>query len=48
MLLGNLVQIPGWVFLAAAVLALGQLWGELPPISPPASRASSPSSASVS
>jgi uncharacterized membrane protein YdjX (TVP38/TMEM64 family) len=25
--LGNLVQIPGWVFLAAAVLALGQLWG---------------------
>ena len=25
--LGNLVQIPGWVFLAAAVLALGQPWG---------------------
>lgn len=25
--LGNLVQIPGWVFLAAAVLTLGQLWG---------------------
>jgi uncharacterized membrane protein YdjX (TVP38/TMEM64 family) len=25
--LGNLVQIPGWVFLAAAVLALGQVWG---------------------
>jgi uncharacterized membrane protein YdjX (TVP38/TMEM64 family) len=25
--LGNLVQIPGWVFLAAAVLALGQFWG---------------------
>lgn len=25
--IGNLVQIPGWVFLAAAVLALGQLWG---------------------
>ncbi len=25
--LGNLVQIPGWVFLAAAVLALGELWG---------------------
>ncbi|WP_324596086.1 VTT domain-containing protein [Accumulibacter sp.] len=25
--LGNLIQIPGWVFLAAAVLALGQLWG---------------------
>lgn len=25
--LGNLVQIPGWLFLAAAVLALGKLWG---------------------
>lgn len=25
--LGNLVQIPGWVFLAAAVLTLGPLWG---------------------
>jgi uncharacterized membrane protein YdjX (TVP38/TMEM64 family) len=25
--LGNLVQVPGWVFLAAAVLALGQGWG---------------------
>ena len=25
--LGNLMQIPGWVFLAAAVLALGQFWG---------------------
>lgn len=25
--LGNLIQIPGWVFLAAAVLALGQLYG---------------------
>jgi hypothetical protein len=25
--LGNLIQIPGWVFLAAAVLALGRLWG---------------------
>lgn len=25
--LGNLVQIPGWVFLAAAVLTLGQVWG---------------------
>jgi uncharacterized membrane protein YdjX (TVP38/TMEM64 family) len=24
---GNLIQIPGWIFLAAAVLALGQLWG---------------------
>ncbi|MBT9455815.1 MAG: VTT domain-containing protein [Burkholderiaceae bacterium] len=27
--LGNLIQIPGWVFLAAAVLALGQWWGGL-------------------
>lgn len=27
--LGNLIQIPGWLFLAAAVLALGQLWGGL-------------------
>ena len=25
--LGNLIQIPGWVFLAAAVLALGRAWG---------------------
>lgn len=25
--LGNLIQIPGWVFLASAVLALGKLWG---------------------
>lgn len=25
--LGNLVQIPGWLFLAAAVLAVGQMWG---------------------
>lgn len=25
--LGNLVQIPGWIFLAAAVLALGAFWG---------------------
>lgn len=25
--LGNLIQIPGWVFLAAAVLALGRTWG---------------------
>ncbi|SFB95147.1 SNARE associated Golgi protein [Polaromonas sp. OV174] len=25
--LGNLIQIPGWIFLAAAVLALGQFWG---------------------
>ena len=27
--LGNLVQIPGWLFLVAAVLALGRLWGGL-------------------
>jgi len=27
--LGNLVQIPGSVFLAAAVLALGEVWGGL-------------------
>ncbi len=27
--LGNLIQIPGWLFLAAAVLALGQVWGGL-------------------
>ena len=25
--LGNLIQIPGWIFLAAAVLTLGKLWG---------------------
>jgi len=25
--LGNLVQLPGWIFLAAAVLALGKAWG---------------------
>lgn len=25
--LGNLIQIPGWVFLAAAVLTLGRWWG---------------------
>ncbi|MFP6861137.1 VTT domain-containing protein [Pseudomonas sp.] len=25
--LGNLIQIPGWVFLAAAVLALGRIYG---------------------
>lgn len=25
--LGNLIQVPGWIFLAAAVLALGQTWG---------------------
>ena len=25
--LGNLIQIPGWVFLASAVLALGKFWG---------------------
>jgi uncharacterized membrane protein YdjX (TVP38/TMEM64 family) len=27
--LGNLVQLPGWIFLASAVLALGPLWGGL-------------------
>jgi uncharacterized membrane protein YdjX (TVP38/TMEM64 family) len=26
-ILGNLVQIPGWLFLAAAVLAVGPIWG---------------------
>jgi len=26
---GNLIQVPGWVFLAAAVAALGQWWGGL-------------------
>lgn len=25
--LGNLIQIPGWIFLAAAVLTLGRGWG---------------------
>jgi uncharacterized membrane protein YdjX (TVP38/TMEM64 family) len=25
--LGNLIQLPGWLFLAAAVLVLGPLWG---------------------
>jgi uncharacterized membrane protein YdjX (TVP38/TMEM64 family) len=27
--LGNLIQIPGWIFLAAAVLTLGKGWGGL-------------------
>ncbi|MFJ2989183.1 TVP38/TMEM64 family protein [Collimonas sp. NPDC087041] len=27
--LGNMIQIPGWIFLAAAVLALGKVWGGL-------------------
>jgi uncharacterized membrane protein YdjX (TVP38/TMEM64 family) len=27
--IGNLIQLPGWFFLAAAVLALGPLWGAL-------------------
>jgi uncharacterized membrane protein YdjX (TVP38/TMEM64 family) len=27
--IGNLAQLPGWLFLAAAVLALGQFWGGL-------------------
>jgi uncharacterized membrane protein YdjX (TVP38/TMEM64 family) len=26
---GNLIQVPGWIFLAAAVLALGRTWGGL-------------------
>src|SRR5574338_104110 len=26
---GNLIQVPGWIFLAAAVLALGRVWGGL-------------------
>jgi uncharacterized membrane protein YdjX (TVP38/TMEM64 family) len=25
--IGNLIQIPGWIFLAAAVLAFGRSWG---------------------
>jgi len=25
--LGNLIQLPGWIFLGAAVLALGRTWG---------------------
>lgn len=25
--LGNLIQVPGWIFLSAAVLALGRTWG---------------------
>lgn len=27
--LGNLIQVPGWLFLASAVLALGAWWGGL-------------------
>ncbi|MFG6488580.1 TVP38/TMEM64 family protein [Roseateles sp. BYS78W] len=27
--LGNLIQLPGWIFLASAVLALGPVWGAL-------------------
>lgn len=27
--LGNLAHVPGWIFLAAAVLAMGQVWGAL-------------------
>jgi uncharacterized membrane protein YdjX (TVP38/TMEM64 family) len=27
--LGNLIQVPGWVFLAGAVLTLGRVWGGL-------------------
>lgn len=26
---GNLVQLPGWIFLVAAVLTMGKLWGGL-------------------
>jgi len=26
---GSLIQVPGWIFLAAAVLALGRTWGGL-------------------
>jgi uncharacterized membrane protein YdjX (TVP38/TMEM64 family) len=26
---GNLIQLPGWIFLAAAVLTLGRTWGGL-------------------
>jgi uncharacterized membrane protein YdjX (TVP38/TMEM64 family) len=26
---GNLIQVPGWIFLAAAVLTLGRAWGGL-------------------
>lgn len=31
--LGNLIQLPGWFFLAAAVLALGPVWGALTTLS---------------
>ena len=27
--IGNLIQVPGWIFLAAAVLTLGKTWGAL-------------------
>lgn len=27
--LGNLIQVPGWIFLAAAVVTMGQGWGGL-------------------
>ena len=27
--LANLIQIPGWIFLVAAVLTMGELWGGL-------------------
>ena len=27
--LGNLIQVPGWIFLAAAVVSMGQGWGGL-------------------
>lgn len=38
--LGNLAQIPGWLFLVAAVLALGRVWAGWRPTSPPACHAS--------
>jgi hypothetical protein len=40
--LGNLIQIPGWVFLAAEVLTLGQVWGAWSPTLLPSLRAHLP------
>ncbi len=42
--LGNLIQIPGWVFLAAAVLTLGRSWAPPPPMPRRSFPAPSPSS----
>jgi small basic protein len=39
--LGNLIQIPVGIFLAAAVLTLGRLWGGIAPTSQPLPRACS-------